>query len=134
MIETSNDKLSATQVALGYKGLLRVERAWHSFKHSIDIQPVFLRKDERIAAHVTLCMITYLLERWAEIRSGNSFRQIRQQLRTLHATELIQGDQRLWKPNRLNPAQQALLKKLDIAPPKPVLHARRLPRLPADIM
>ena len=79
-------------------------------------------------------MITYLLERWAEIRSDTSFRHIRHQLRTLHATELIQGDQRLWKPNRLNPAQQALLKKLDIAPPKPVLHARRLPRLPADIM
>jgi transposase len=134
VLETSNDTLSTAQVALGYKGLLRVERAWHSFKHSIDIQPVFLRKDERIAAHVTLCMITYLLERWAEIRSGISFRQIRQQLRTLHATELIQGDQRLWKPNRLAPARQALLKKLDIPAPKPVLHIGRLPRLPVDSM
>jgi len=109
--------------------LLRVERVWHSFKHSIDIQPVFLRKDERIAAHLTLCMITYLVERWAEIRSGKSFRQIRHQLRTVHATELIQGDQRLWKPNRLAPAQQSLLQKLDIAPPTSALHAGRLPRL-----
>ena len=134
VLETSNAELSTAQVAVGYKGLLRVERAWHSFKHSIDIQPVFLRKDERIAAHVTLCMITYLLERWAEIRSGTSFRHIRRQLRTLHATELIQGDHRLWKPNRLSPAQQALLKKLDIPPPKPVLHAGRLPRLPAESM
>jgi len=99
---------------------LRVEPVWHSFKHSIDIQPVFLRKDERIAAHLTVCMITYLVERWAEIRSGKSFRQIRHQLRTVHATGLIQGDQRLWKPNRLAPAQQALLQKLDIPPPKTV--------------
>jgi len=134
VLETSNEGLSTAEVALGYKGLLRVERAWHSFKHSLDIQPVFLRKDERIEAHVTLCMITYLLERWAEIRTDNSFQQIRRLFRPLHATELIQQDQRLWKPNRLDAAQQALLKKLDISPPKPVLHAGPLARLAPESM
>jgi len=131
VLETSNDSLSTAQVALGYKGLLRVERAWQSFKHSIDIQPVFVRKDERIEAHVTLCMLTYLLERWAELQSGKTLHEIRHELRTLHATELIQDDQRLWKPNRLDTAQHALLKKLEVPAPKPVLHAGRLPRLTA---
>lgn len=127
VLETSNDQLSTAKVALGYKGLLRVERAWQSLKHSLDIQPVFLRKDERIEAHVTLCTVCYLLERYAEIRSGMTFDQIRRLLRPLHATELIQDDQRLWKHNRLSPAQRALFKKLEIPPPKPVLHAGSLP-------
>jgi len=127
VLQTSNLQLSPAQVALGYKGLMRVERAWQSFKHSLDIQPVFLRKDERIEAHVTLCMITYLLERWTEIQSGLTFDRIRQLLRPLHAVELLQEDQHLWKPNSLDKDQKTLLKKLSLPEPPPVLHLGALP-------
>jgi hypothetical protein len=129
VLETSNPQLSPAQVALGYKGLMRVEHAWQSFKHSLDIQPVFLRKDERIEAHVTLCMITYLLERWAEIQSGLTFDRIRHLLRPLHAVELIQEDQHLWKPSSLDKEQKNLLKKLSLPQPPPVLHLGALPQM-----
>lgn len=134
VLETSNPQLSPSQVALGYKNLLRVERAWQSLKHVLDIQPVFLRNDERIAAHVTLCTIAYLLERWAELKTGQSFREIRRRLNALHATELIGGGQRLWKGNRLEDEQRALWKKLEVPPPRKVLSTNPLPRLPAEQM
>jgi len=130
VLETSNERLSVAEVALGYKGLLRVERAWQSLKHVLDIQPVFVRTDDRIRAHVTLCMIAYLLERWAEIVTGESFEEIRRQLRLLHATELVENGQSLWKPSRLSAGQESLLKKLEVSPPRKVLHIGPIPCLP----
>jgi len=130
VLETSNERLSPAEVALGYKGLLRVERAWQSLKHVLDIQPVFVRTEERIRAHVTLCMIAYLLERWAEIATGESFEEIRRQLRPMHATELIEDGQSLWKPSRLSAAQESLWKKLEISPPGKVVHVGPISCLP----
>jgi hypothetical protein len=134
VLQTSDPRLSPAQVALGYKNLLRVERAWHSLKHVLDIQPVFLRNDERIEAHVTLCTIAYLLERWAELKTGQTFPALRRRLNALHATELLGEEQRLWKGNRLEHDQLALFKKLRVQPPGKLLGTDPLPSLPAEQM
>lgn len=129
VLETNSKTLSVAEVALGYKGLMRVEQAWASFKHSLDIQPVFVRLDERIEAHVMICMLGYLLERWSEIKTGMSFEEIRRQLRSVHATELVHGEEHLWKPGRLSTEQAGIYKKLEITPPKALLHSGPIPRL-----
>ena len=128
VLETSDPDLTTAQTALGYKRLLRVERAWQTIKHGLDVQPVFLRTDERIEAHVTLCMIAYLLERWTELRTGRSFDEIRQWLRPLHATELICQGQHLWKTrDPLPKGIETFLKKLGAPAPPRVLHIGELP-------
>ena len=55
--------LSSEQAVSAYKGLSQVERAFRSLK-SVDlhIRPIFHWKDERIKAHVFLCMLAYYLE------------------------------------------------------------------------
>lgn len=52
--------LSATAVVASYKQLSQVERAFRTLKSvDLEVRPIFHRKDERIRAHVLLCMLAY---------------------------------------------------------------------------
>ncbi len=54
---------SAEQTVLTYKSLSQVERAFRSIK-SVDlkVRPIYLWKDDRIRAHVFLCVLAYYVE------------------------------------------------------------------------
>jgi len=65
IISTSDDTLSAEDVALGYKQLLEVERAFRTLKTTLELRPVYHRKDERIRSHVFICFLALLLVRIA---------------------------------------------------------------------
>ena len=67
LIVTSDDTLSAEDVALGYKQLAEVERAWRTLKTDLDLRPMDHRKTERITAHVLLCWLALLLVRVIEV-------------------------------------------------------------------
>lgn len=54
IISTSDDTLSAEDVALGYKQLMEVERAFRTLKTTLDLRPVYHRKDERTRSMVPL--------------------------------------------------------------------------------
>jgi transposase len=60
--EAASD-LSAEDVVRGYKSLAQVERAFRSLK-SLDllIRPIRHRTEERVPAHIFLCMLAYYLE------------------------------------------------------------------------
>ena len=103
-------------------------------KVPVDIQPVFVRTDERIEAHVMMCMLAYLLERWSEMKTGLSFQAIRRLLKAVHATQLIQKSGSVWKPGNLAPEQSAIYKALDVPAPKSVLHVGELARLSTSQM
>ena len=70
LLRTSDPKMSAEDIALGYKQLLEVERGWKDLKQVIDLRPVYHRKEERIRAHVILCWLALLLARVAENAIG----------------------------------------------------------------
>lgn len=53
-------QLAATAVVASYKSLSQVERAFRTLKSAdLEVRPIFHRKDERIRAHVLLCMLAY---------------------------------------------------------------------------
>jgi len=54
--------LSEYQVVGAYKGLQRVERAFRVLKNSIELRPIFVRKESRIRGHVMICFLAYLIE------------------------------------------------------------------------
>ena len=61
--DVAPEKMDAAQVVAGYKSLGNVERAFRSLKTAhLEIRPVFHKSDERIEAHVFLCMLAYYLE------------------------------------------------------------------------
>lgn len=46
LLRTSNPHLSAEDIALGYKQLLEVERGWRDMKSTLDLWPVFHRRED----------------------------------------------------------------------------------------
>jgi Transposase DDE domain len=84
LLRTSDPKLSAEDIAVGYKQLLEVERGWRDMKQVIDLRPVYHRKEERIRAHVLLCWLALLLARIAENACGSTWPELRRELDRIH--------------------------------------------------
>lgn len=84
LLRTSDPHLSAEDVALGYKQLIVIEKAWRDMKQVIDLRPVYHRLEDRIRAHVLLCWLALLLVRIVETRTGSTWHQLRPQLQRLH--------------------------------------------------
>jgi transposase len=57
------DALSAPDTVRTYKSLAQVERAFRSIKTmDLKVRPIFHRLDDRVRAHVFLCMLAYYVE------------------------------------------------------------------------
>jgi transposase len=68
----SHSELKSAQVVRSYKQLKEVERAFRSFKGPLELRPIHHRLEDRVRAHVFLCMLAYHLEwhlrrAWAEL-------------------------------------------------------------------
>jgi transposase len=122
LLRTSDPTLSAEDVALGYKQLIQVERAWRDLKTSLDLRPVFHRKEERIRAHVLLCWLSLLLIRIAENRSGQTWNRIRWEMQKLHAVRASGPAGVVHQRTELTAGQRSLLRALDLAEPPRLLH------------
>jgi transposase len=121
VLEVSNASMSATAAALAYKGLLRVEQAFRTLKHGVDVRPVYHRLDKRIRAHVTLCMLAYLLERIVELDAKLPFEQVRKVFARVRAAELHFDKQAVWETGKAPPEVLRVLKALKIPAPPRVL-------------
>jgi transposase len=80
LISAADPTLSAEDVALGYKQLSEVERAFRTMKSTLDLRPLYHLLPDRIKAHVLLCWLGLLLIRVAENESGQSWEQMRETL------------------------------------------------------
>jgi hypothetical protein len=119
VLEVSDDTMTAEAAALAYKGLLRVEQSFRTLKHGVDVRPVYHRLDKRIRAHVSLCMLAYLLERVVELDTGVPFTQIKNSLKRIRAVELTFDQQTVWETSTVPGELRALLGKMKLdAPPK----------------
>jgi transposase len=121
VLEVSDPTMTAQQAALAYKRLLYVERSFRTLKHGVDIRPVYHRLDRRIRAHVSLCLLAYLLERMVELAAKMSFEQARKALRRLRIVELHFEEQRVWETNAVDPEARRILSALEIPLPPRVL-------------
>jgi hypothetical protein len=120
LLRTSDPKLTAEDIALGYKQLFEVERGWRDMKQILDLRPVYHWLEERIRAHVLLCWLALLLIRVA----GD---QHRADLARHLPRARLHPPGHLHRPSRhLPPAHRA-----HQARPRPVRPARHHPA-PAD--
>ena len=62
----SDTDLSITEIVKGYKDLWRIERSFRTIKTFLEIRPVYHRKEERIEAHVFVCVLSLLISRLFE--------------------------------------------------------------------
>lgn len=129
IISTSDDTLSPEDVALGYKQLMEVERAFRTLKTTLDLRPVYHRKDERIQAHVFLCFLALLLIRIAERKTNMTWDRIKAQMERLHLGEFFSKEGRVLQATELTPEQLNILKLLKIPPPQRIRNIKMTPKI-----
>ena len=117
LLRTSDPKMTAEDIALGYRQLLEVERGWRDMKQVIDLRPVYHRKEERIRAHVILCWLALLLARIAENATGDTWPQLRRQLDRIAVGTFTGPAGTFRQRTEISPAQAAILEHLGIDPP-----------------
>ena len=129
VITTNDDTLEAEDLALGYKQLMRVEQSWRQLKSGLKLRPVHHYRPWRIQAHVSITVLSLLLERIAEIRSGDTWRNVCAKLDSIKVIEYDNGPVRVRQTTELRPEVTRLLRQLAVPEP-PRLHS--VGPLPAD--
>jgi len=117
LLRTSDPTLSAEDVATGYKQLLEVERGWRDMKTTLDLRPVYHRKEQRIRSHVLLCWLALLLVRLAENATGETWRNLRFELEKCHLVRFSGPAGDVLQRTELTARQAAIFKALDVPEP-----------------
>jgi len=122
LLRSSDPKLSAEDIALGYKQLLEVERGWRDMKSVLDLRPVYHRLEDRIRAHVLLCWLALLLVRVVETTTDRTWPTIRAELQRLHAITYTSSVGTAVQTTEPTKTQRDLLTALNIEAPRRILH------------
>ena len=117
LLRTSDPKMTAEDIALGYKQLLEVERGWRDMKQVIDLRPVYHRREERIRAHVILCWLALLLARVAENACAATWPELRRQLDRIAVGTFAGPAGTFRQRTEISQPQQDILDRLGITPP-----------------
>lgn len=121
VVHGNDDTLSAEDMALGYKQLMRVEQAWRDMKSGLELRPVFHWAPHRINAHVAITVLALLLERTAEHACVDTWRNLRDRLRRIQLAQLFSPNGTVWQVTEPTADAAKCLKTLHIKPPAPIL-------------
>jgi hypothetical protein len=125
VLTTNEDTLSAADIALGYKGMWIIEACFRKLKTTgLGIRPMFHWTPRRIGAHVKLCTLALMIQRSAEIAAQAPWSQLVGVLERLKAVRYTAEGETIVQASRITPELAAILKKLDISRPKPILAVR----------
>ena len=121
VIHTNDHELGVEDLALAYKQLVRVEETWKTMKSTIEIRPVFHRTEERIKAHVFLCVLALLVERVVERACDCTWQRTREELRTIKVAQLLTPNGMVYQTTSGSQDARNILKNLKIKPLPEVL-------------
>jgi hypothetical protein len=117
LLRTSDESLTAEDIALGYKALYEAERGWRDLKSTIDLRPVYHRREDRIESHIQLCWLALLLLRVAETETRDTWRNLRNELDRMHLVTLATSEGTVAQRTELTHRQRQILKALELPEP-----------------
>jgi len=117
LLRTSDESLTPADLAEGYKALYEAERGWRDLKHTIDMRPAYHRREDRIEAHAQLCWLALLLLRVAETETGDTWRNLRNELDRMHLVTLATNEGTVAQRTELTPGQRQILGALQLPEP-----------------
>ncbi len=117
LLSSSDDDLSAAEIALYYKQLKEVERGWRDQKHILDLRPIYHRKEDRIRAHVLLSFLALLLTRVVETRARDSWPNLRRELERIHLGSFHGSAGRVLQRSETSLRQREILSALGVPEP-----------------
>ena len=119
---TTDTELSGDAVIDLYQGLAVVEHAFRELKSPLRARPVYHWKEERVRAHLFLCVLSYWLTRWMELEgrargSKLTASKALDRLRGIHLDELgIPGASvRWWAVKELSEDEREVVEPLGIS-------------------
>jgi len=118
---TTDRRLEACELALQYKHLFSVERAFRSLKSGINLRPLYHRTSDRIKAHVSLCVLSYFVQRYVELKTGKSWDVVRKHMNRIPATKILLKNGSMVKRSQLTSCQKVVLNQLDTEEPPLIL-------------
>ena len=120
LLETTDLKSPEKDIVTRYKELAEIERGWRALKSTLLLRPVYHWTEERIRAHVFMCVLALQVERWMRKKLagvGVSVPAAIRQLRRIKMVEMVEGDQMRTLPTRPTAEQKEILKKLGVPAP-----------------
>jgi transposase len=119
LLETTDLVLPPEEVVHRYKELAEIERGWRALKSTLLLRPVHHWTEDRIKAHVFICVLALQIERLMHRRLQSiSVRKAIDRLRQIKAGELRVGGVTTKTLMRVTEEQQNLFKSLDVPPPR----------------
>ena len=130
VLKTNSTTLTDEAVVGGYRTLWRAEDAFRELKEDIHLRPIRHWRDARVAGHVLVCVLAYLLSRLYERALEQaglalSTRAALEQLESLTVATLAAGGQRIRRRAQITPAQQRLLAAVGLQEVPAVWYDRR---------
>ena len=86
-------------------------------KTTLDLRPVYHRKEQRIRSHVLLCWLALLLIRLAENATGDTWRNLRFELEKCHLVRFAGSAGDVLQRTELTARQAAIFKSLAVPEP-----------------
>ncbi len=117
LIRTSDDTISAEDVALGYKQLVDVEDAFRTLKTTLELRPMFHRLEDRIRSHILLSWLALLLVRIAEVKTGETWNVLRKDLDRIHLGHFSSKNGDVHQRTEMTAKQRKIFAMLEIEPP-----------------
>ncbi len=130
---TTDTKLEGDAMIDLYQGLAVVEHAFRELKSPLKARPVYHWKEERVKAHLFLCVLSYWLTRWIELEGRAkgwkvTAEYVLERLRRIHLDQLgIPGvSARWWAVKELVGEERSIVESLGITSevadlPRPLL-------------
>lgn len=119
LLETTDLTLSPEEIVRRYKELAEIERGFRALKSSLMLRPFYHWTEDRIRAHVFICVLALQIERLMRKRlQAVSVRKAIDRLRQIKAGELRVGGITTRTLTRSTEEQQNLFKFLDVPLPR----------------
>lgn len=118
----TNTDLPTDEVALAYKSLWQIERAFRELKSGLEVSPVFLRLADHVRGHILVCFLALVMEATlqrllAETGSQVSYLEVLDDLSAVLAHRLdVRGKAWLWR-NELPGAANDAFRAVGLRPP-----------------
>jgi Transposase DDE domain len=117
LLRTSDETLTADDLADAYKQLVHIERGWRDMKGALGLRPVFHHREDRIRAHVQLCWLALLLIRVIENATADTWHHTRHELDRMALVTLATADGQVAQRSITTPGQRTIFTALQLPEP-----------------
>ncbi len=124
-IATNNTSLGTADILDHYKQLYKIEHTFRTFKHHLEIRPMFHWTDRRIEGHICLCYIAYtlqhfILQKASQLKTPLTENSLRQMLDAMQLSLLQHNENEIYIRSKPHEQEGALLQLLGIKPLLPL--------------